>query len=116
MGRRNSQLQQRQIGIAVVGAVLALLCDIVLEYGRCLGIVSVEATEDGFDVFGPVGRIVKGYAHGCLVELCGILCGWVFEEERFFWCGCEFSVAEGIASFYMEDFSARNIYSPMLIC
>ncbi len=61
----NSQLQERQIRIAVIGAVLALLGDIVLEYGRRFGIISVEAVEDGFDVFGPVGRIVKGYAHNC---------------------------------------------------
>ena len=67
----DSQLQQRQIGVAVISAVLALLCDIVLEYGRRFGIVSVETIEDGFDVFGPVGGVVKGYAHGC-GGLCGI--------------------------------------------
>ena len=72
---RNSQLQQRQIRIAVIGAVLALLCDIVLEYGRCFGIISVETIEDGFDVFGPVGRIVKGYAHGCWLNCVGFT--WV---------------------------------------
>ncbi len=66
----NSQLQERQIRIAVIGALLALLGDIVLEYGRRFGIISVEAVEYGFNVLGPVGRIVKGYAHGC---------GW--------WCG-----------------------------
>ena len=66
----DSQLQQRQIGVAVISAVLALLRDIVLEYGCRFGIVSVETIEDGFDVFGPVRRVVKSYAHGC-----GWLCG-----------------------------------------
>lgn len=60
----HSQLQQRQIGIAVIGAVLALLGDVVLEYGRRFGIISVETVENGFDAFGPVGGGVKGYAHG----------------------------------------------------
>lgn len=64
-GMTDSQLQQRQIRVAVICAVLALLCDIVLEYGRRFGIVSVEAIEDGFDVFGPVRSVIKGYAHGC---------------------------------------------------
>ena len=62
---KGSQLQQRQIRVAVISPVLALLCDIILEYRRRFGIVSVEAIEDGFDVFGPVGGVVKGYAHGC---------------------------------------------------
>ena len=60
----DSQFQQGQIGIAVISPVLALLGDIVLEDGRRFGIVPVQAVEDGFDVFGPVGRIVKGDAHG----------------------------------------------------
>ena len=89
----NSQFQQGQIRIAVVRAVLALLGNIVLEYGRCFGIVSVEAVEDGFDVFGPVGRIVKGYAHGCFGSNCmGIFvdCVKVVEEERFSGAGVRF--------------------------
>ena len=61
----NSQLQQRQVRIAVIGAVLALLRHVVLEYGGGFGIVSVETVEDGFDAFGPVGGGVEGYAHGC---------------------------------------------------
>ena len=60
----DSQLQQRQIRIAVISAILALLCDIVLEYCRCFWIVPVQTLEDGFDVFGPVRREVEGYAHG----------------------------------------------------
>ena len=60
----DSQLQQRQVRIAVIGAVLALLRHVVLEYARRFGIVPVETVEDGFDAFGPVGGGVKGYAHG----------------------------------------------------
>lgn len=83
IGRKNSQLQQRQIRIAVISAILALLRDIVLENGRRFGIVPVETVEDGFDVFGPVGREVEGYAHGFLWVkwcVCGLL-WWVIPNE-----------------------------------
>lgn len=70
----NSQFQQRQIRIAVISSVLALLRDIVLEYGRCFRVVSVETIEDSFDVLGPVGGVVEGYAHGCGV--CGVVKFW----------------------------------------
>jgi len=62
----HSQLQKRQIRITIIGPVLALLSDIVLEYGGGLGIVSVEAIEDGFDMLRPLGRVVECYAHRCL--------------------------------------------------
>ena len=48
--RGGLQLQQCQIGIAIKGAVLALLGDIVLEDGGGLGVVSVQAVEDSVDV------------------------------------------------------------------
>ena len=61
------QLQEGQVGVAVIGLVLALLGDIFLEGRGDLGVVSVEAVEDGLDVFRPVGRVVEGN-HGCDVR------------------------------------------------
>lgn len=56
----NVQLQEGKVAIAVVGLVLALLGDIFLEGGGGLRVVSVEAVEDGLDVFRPVRRVVEG--------------------------------------------------------
>jgi hypothetical protein len=60
----NVQLQEGQVGVAVVCLRLALLHDIVLEDLRRLGVVAVEAIEDLLDVFGPLRREVEGGAHG----------------------------------------------------
>lgn len=65
------QFQERQVGIAVVRLVLALLRDILLENLRRLRIVSVEAVEDGVNVLGSLGTIVEG----------GHLCGGRWESE-----------------------------------
>lgn len=59
----DSQLQQRQVRVAVIGPVLALLCYVVLEYCGGFGVVAIEAVEDGIDVLRPLGRIVEGNAH-----------------------------------------------------
>ena len=56
---RYIQLQEGKVAIAVVGLVLALLGDIFLEGGGGLRVVSVEAVEDGLDVFRPVRRVVE---------------------------------------------------------
>lgn len=58
------QLQQRQVGVAVVGLVGALLSDIFLENGRCLRVVSVQTIEDLVNVLRPLRRVVKCDAHG----------------------------------------------------
>jgi hypothetical protein len=58
------QLQEGQVGVAVVGLRLALLHDIVLEDTRRLGVVPVEAIEDLLDVLRPLGRKVEGGSHG----------------------------------------------------
>ncbi len=59
----DSQLQQGQVRIAVIGPVLALLRYVVLEYGGGFGVVAIEAVEDGIDVLRPFGRIIEGNAH-----------------------------------------------------
>ena len=59
------QFQQRQICIAIVSPVFALLSDVVLKHGGCFGVVSVETVEDGIDVLWSVGRGVEGDAHCC---------------------------------------------------
>lgn len=61
--RRSLQLQQSQIGIAVKRAVFALLGHIVLEHSRGLGVVSVEAVEDGFDVSRSGLALIEGDSH-----------------------------------------------------
>lgn len=59
----DSQLQQRQVCVAVIGPVLALLRDVVLEYAGGFRVVAIEAVEDGIDVFRPFWGIVEGNAH-----------------------------------------------------
>lgn len=62
------QLQEGEVGVAVVRLALALLHDIVLEGARRLGVVAVEAIEDLLDVIRPFWREVEGGAHfGLLV-------------------------------------------------
>lgn len=57
------QLQQGQICITVVGAILTLLRHVVLEHRRGFWIVSIEAIEDGINVLWPIWRMVKGDTH-----------------------------------------------------
>lgn len=60
----NVQLQQGQVGVAVVCLVLALGHDIVLKGARGLRVISVQAIEDGLDVLWPFRRKVECGAHG----------------------------------------------------
>lgn len=55
----NLQLQQSQVGVAVEGSVLALLLDVVLEDRGGLGVVPVEAIEDGIDMRRPGFTLVE---------------------------------------------------------
>lgn len=57
--RPNLQLQKRQVSIAVKRPLLALVGDIILEYCRCLGVVSVEAAEDGINMSRPCLALVE---------------------------------------------------------
>lgn len=61
----HSQLEQRQVGVAIVGPILALLLHIILENACRLWVVAVQAVEDLVDVLGPLGRLVErnGSAH-----------------------------------------------------
>lgn len=72
--KAHSQLQQRQVGVAVECPVLTLLHDIVLEYRGRLGVVSVEAVEDGVDVGGTGLALVESDAH--CVGMGGWMGGW----------------------------------------
>lgn len=60
---KNSQLQQSQVGVAVECALFALLDNIVLEYCGSLGVVSVQAVEDGIDMRRPRITLVKSDTH-----------------------------------------------------
>lgn len=57
------QLQQGQIGVAVICAILALLRHVVLEHGRGFGVISIEAIQNGINMLWPIRRMVKGDAH-----------------------------------------------------
>lgn len=57
------QLQESQVGIAIERPVLALLGDIILEDGGGLGVISVQALEDGVDVGRPGLALVKSGNH-----------------------------------------------------
>lgn len=48
----HSQLHERQVREAIVGPVLALELDIVLEGRDRLGVVTIEAAEDSIDMLG----------------------------------------------------------------
>lgn len=60
---RNLQLQERQIGIAIIGLVFALLGDVVLKYGRCFWVVSIKPVEYCVDMRRPLGRKIECYTH-----------------------------------------------------
>lgn len=66
-----SQFQQCQIRITVVRLIFALLCDVFLEYRRRFRVVSIEAVEDGVNVFGPFGREVERHAYHVLFKRSG---------------------------------------------
>jgi hypothetical protein len=57
------QLQEGQVCVAVVSLVFALLHNVFGEYIRCLGVVPVEAVEDGIDMFRPLARVIEGDRH-----------------------------------------------------
>lgn len=61
--RVHSQLEQGQVGVAVVGLVFALRRDVVLENCRRLGVVAVESVQDGVNVLWPLGRVVERNTH-----------------------------------------------------
>ena len=61
--RRHSQLEQSQVGVAVIGLVFTLRHDVVLENSRGLGVVAVESVQDGINVLWPLGRVVEGDTH-----------------------------------------------------
>jgi hypothetical protein len=64
-GLSGLQLQQSEVGVAVVRLALALLHDIVLEDGRRLGVVAVQAIENLLHLLRPLRREVERGAHGC---------------------------------------------------
>lgn len=66
--RRHSQLEQGQVGVAVVGLVFALRHNVVLENCRGLGVVAVESVQDGINVLWPLGRVVERNTH--------VVCDW----------------------------------------
>jgi hypothetical protein len=71
LGKRqkvHSQLQQGQVGVAVECPVLALLCHVVLEDGGSLGVVAIEAIEDGIDMSRPGFTLVEGDHLGCCLR------------------------------------------------
>ena len=68
----NLQFQQCQVRIAVVCPILALLRHVVLKYRGCFRVISVEAVEDGVDVFGAVRGVVECDSH-------------VWRQRRVFW-------------------------------
>ena len=63
MNAEHSQFQQRKVRVAVVGPILALLRDIVLEDGGCFWIVSVQAIQDSIDMLWPLRRVIESDAH-----------------------------------------------------
>ncbi|KAK5800262.1 hypothetical protein VI817_002474 [Penicillium citrinum] len=52
-------LQKSQVGVAVEGPVLTLLLDVVLEDCGGLGVVPIEAIEDGIDMGRPGLTLVE---------------------------------------------------------
>jgi hypothetical protein len=61
--RADLQLEEGEVGVAVIRLVVALLLHIVLEDRRRLGVVSVESVEDRLDVLGALWRVVERNTH-----------------------------------------------------
>lgn len=59
------QLKKRKVGVAIVGLLVALVLDVLLEDGGGLWVVSVESVEDGLDVLWALWRIVEWDTHDC---------------------------------------------------
>jgi hypothetical protein len=57
------QLQESQIRVTIIRLALALLGHVVLEDLRGFWVVSIEAVQDGVDVFWPLRREVERDAH-----------------------------------------------------
>lgn len=56
----HSQFQQSQVGVAVEVTLFALLHHVVLEDGGGLGVVPIEATENGVDMTRSGFTLVEG--------------------------------------------------------
>ena len=61
----HSQFQKGEVGIAVVFLVFALRCNIVLEDGRRLWVVTIQSVENCINVLWPLGRVIKRDSHYC---------------------------------------------------
>ncbi len=61
---RNLQLEQGEVGVAVICAVFALLRHVVLEYCGRFGIVAIEPVQYCINVLRPIWRVVEWDAHG----------------------------------------------------
>ena len=57
--RVDVQLKKRKVGVAIVGLLVALLLDVVLEDRGGLWVVSVQSVEDGLDVLWALWRVVE---------------------------------------------------------
>lgn len=55
--KRNSQLQQSAVSVAIACLLLALLGQVILERGNSLGVVTLETVDDGGDVLGALCRV-----------------------------------------------------------
>ncbi len=62
------QFEQGEVGVAIVCPIFTLLRHVVLKDGGGFGIITVEAIKYGFDMLGPVRRIVESYAHDDVAE------------------------------------------------
>lgn len=58
-----SQLQKRQVRVAVVFALFALVRHVILKCGSRLGVVTVKTIENCINGLRPIWRIVEGNAH-----------------------------------------------------
>lgn len=65
MSQVDVQLKKRKVGVAIVGLLVALVLDVLLEDGGGLWVVSVKSVEDGFDVLWALWRIVEWDTHDC---------------------------------------------------
>ena len=63
MSQVDVQLKKRKVGVAIVGLLVALVLDVLLEDGGGLWVVSVESVEDGLDVLWALWRIVEWDTH-----------------------------------------------------
>lgn len=84
MMKQNLQFQEREVCVAIICLVVALLLDVILEDGRRLWVVAVESVEDRLNVLWALRRVIEWDTHDVddeVVEKVGVGGGLVVDAR-----------------------------------